>query len=135
MSELKPRIKENGIDYILVGDYYTPDFLILQRKDGVIHKVLIAETKGKIYASDPKFKDKRTFMETEFLRQNNAAFGYERFEYLYLEDSMPERERLVLTQRKISDYGFSEFIKILEYKAREIGSIVQKIDRYFHCST
>ena len=30
--------------------------------------------------------------------------------------------------RKISDYGFSEFIKILEYKAREIGSIVQKID-------
>ena len=30
--------------------------------------------------------------------------------------------------RKISDYGFSEFIKILEYKAREIGSMVQKID-------
>ena len=25
MSELKPRIKENGIDYILVGDYYIPD--------------------------------------------------------------------------------------------------------------
>ena len=83
---------------------YTPDFLILQRKDGVIHKVLIAETKGKIYASDPKFKDKRTFMETEFLRQNNAAFGYERFEYLYLEDSIPERERLVLTQRKICEF-------------------------------
>ena len=83
---------------------YTPDFLILQRKDGVIHKVLIAETKGKIYASDPKFKDKRTFMETEFLRQNNAAFGYERFEYLYLEDSMPERERLALTHKKICEF-------------------------------
>ena len=83
---------------------YTPDFLILQRKDGVIHKVLIAETKGKIYASDPKFKDKRTFMETEFLRQNNAAFGYERFEYLYLEDSMPERERLALTHEKICEF-------------------------------
>ena len=83
---------------------YTPDFLILQRKDGVIHKVLIAETKGKIYASDPKFKDKRTFMETEFLSQNNAAFGYERFEYLYLEDSMPERERLVLTHKKICEF-------------------------------
>ena len=25
MSELKPRITENGIDYILVGDYYIPD--------------------------------------------------------------------------------------------------------------
>ena len=36
--------------------------------------------------------------------------------------------------RKISDYGFSEFIKILEYKAREIGSIVQKIDRYYPSS-
>ena len=29
MSELKPRITENGIDYILVGDYYIPD---LKRK-------------------------------------------------------------------------------------------------------
>ena len=25
MSELKPSITENGIDYILVGDYYIPD--------------------------------------------------------------------------------------------------------------
>ncbi len=25
MRELKPRITENGIDYILVGDYYIPD--------------------------------------------------------------------------------------------------------------
>ena len=25
MKELKPRIHENGIDYILVGDYYVPD--------------------------------------------------------------------------------------------------------------
>ena len=24
MKELKPRIHENGIDYILVGDYYVP---------------------------------------------------------------------------------------------------------------
>lgn len=25
MKELKPRIHENGIDYVLVGDYYVPD--------------------------------------------------------------------------------------------------------------
>ena len=25
MNELKPRIQQNGIDYILVGDYYVPD--------------------------------------------------------------------------------------------------------------
>ncbi|OUO36318.1 transposase, partial [Megamonas hypermegale] len=36
--------------------------------------------------------------------------------------------------RRISDYGFAEFIKILEYKARKIGSVVQKIDRYYPSS-
>ena len=104
LTEFKIKCYRNsGGRWEYVG-IYTPDFLILQRKDDVINKVLIAETKGKIYASDPKFKDKRTFMETEFLRQNNAAFGYERFEYLYLEDSMPERERLVLTHKKICEF-------------------------------
>lgn len=83
---------------------YTPDFLIIQRKDGEIHKALIVETKGKIYANDPTFKDKREFTETEFIRQNNTAFGYERFEYLYLEDTMPERERIVKTYEKICKF-------------------------------
>ena len=80
---------------------YTPDFLILKRKDGKIHKAIIVETKGSIYANDPTFKDKRSFMEREFTRQNNKAFGYERFEYLYLEDSFPEAERIRLTHEKI----------------------------------
>ena len=40
-------------------------------------------------------------MEREFTRQNNKAFGYERFEYLYLEDSFPEAERIRLTHEKI----------------------------------
>ena len=34
---------------------YTPDFLIIKRKDGVIHKVIVVETKGQIYAKDPAF--------------------------------------------------------------------------------
>ena len=80
---------------------YTPDFLIVKRKDGKIHKAIIVETKGAIYANDPTFKDKRSFMEREFTRQNNEAFGYERFEYLYLEDSFPEAERIRLTHDKI----------------------------------
>ena len=83
---------------------YTPDFLIIQRKDGKIHKALIVETKGKIYANDPTFKDKRTFVESEFLRQNNAAFGYERFEYLYLEDTMADNERIVKAHDKICEF-------------------------------
>lgn len=80
---------------------YTPDFLIVKRKDGKIHKAIIVETKGAIYANDPSFKDKRIFVEREFTRQNNKAFGYERFEYLYLEDSFPEAERIRLTHEKI----------------------------------
>ena len=39
---------------------YTPDFLVVKRKDGEIHKAIIVETKGAIYANDPTFKDKRT---------------------------------------------------------------------------
>ena len=80
---------------------YTPDFLIVKRKDGKIRKAIIVETKGAIYANDPTFKDKRAFMEREFTRQNNKAFGYERFEYLYLEDSFPEAERIRLTHEMI----------------------------------
>ena len=85
---------------------YTPDFLVPQRKDSKIHKAIIVETKGGIYANDPAFKDKRTFMEMEFSRYNNQAFGYARFEYLYLEDTLPEAERIRQTHEKIC--GFFE---------------------------
>ena len=81
-----------------------PDFLIIKRKDGQIHKIIIVETKGKIYANDPTFKDKRTFMENEFSKQNNNAFGYERFDYLYLEDTLPDTDRILLTHKKISEF-------------------------------
>lgn len=83
---------------------YTPDFLIIQRRDGHIHKAIIVETKGKLYANDPKFKKKREFMETTFTKMNNKAFGYERFEYLYLEDALPENTRLSLTHDKICEF-------------------------------
>lgn len=101
MTEFKIRCyRSTGNGWAYVG-MYTPDFLIIQRKDGKIYKALIVETKGKLYANDPTFKDKRAFVESEFLRQNNAAFGYERFEYLYLEDTMPDKERIVKTHEKM----------------------------------
>ena len=104
MTEFKIKCyRSAGHGWAYIG-MYTPDFLIIQRKSGVIHKVLIVETKGKIYANDPTLKDKRAFVESEFLRQNNAAFGYERFEYLYLEDTMPNKERIVRTHQKICEF-------------------------------
>lgn len=104
MTEFKIKCyKRNGNRWSYVG-LYTPDFLIIKRKGGQIHKIIIVETKGQIYANDTIFKDKRIFMETEFAKQNNNAFGYERFDYLYLEDSLSERERILLTQKKICEF-------------------------------
>ena len=95
--------KKSGGKWNYIGKY-TPDFLIIQRKDGAIHKAIIVETKGQIYANDPTFRDKRSFMETEFVKHNNTAFGYQRFEYLYLEDSMLESDRIELTHNKIKEF-------------------------------
>lgn len=104
MTEFKIRcFKRAEQSWQYVG-MYTPDFLIIQRREGKIHKAIIVETKGGIYASDPTFKDKRTFMETEFLRGNNAAFGYERFEYLYLEDTLSEADRINAVHHKIVSF-------------------------------
>lgn len=104
MTEFKIKCyKKVNNKWVYIG-IYTPDFLILQRQYGQIHKAVIVETKGEIYKNDPKFKDKRIFMETEFAKQNNRAFGYERFDYLYLEDIQPENERILITRKKIVDF-------------------------------
>lgn len=54
---------------------YTPDFLILKRKAKNIEKVLIIETKGKIYY-DEEFRQKKRFVETEF-KKHNPNFDYD----------------------------------------------------------
>lgn len=110
MTEFKIKCyKKSGGQWQYIG-IYTPDFLIIKRRNNKIHKVIIAETKGEIYAKDPTFKDKKTFMETEFLKQNNTAYGYERFDYLYLEDTLSEKDRLSLTHQKICEF-FKENIE------------------------
>ena len=48
MSELRPRITENGIDYILVGDYYIPDLKLPEEhrpigKYGWMHREYLRE--------------------------------------------------------------------------------------------
>ena len=90
--------KTHGGKWQYIG-MYTPDFLILQRRDGQIHRVIIVETKGEGFAEN--FRDRRSFMQNEFCRLNNEAFGYRRF---YLEDSLPEHDRIVLAQEKIREF-------------------------------
>ena len=84
---------------------YTPDFLIIKR-NGIdkIYKALIVETKGEIYAKDEKFKSRRAFVESEFLKANNDKFGYKRFDYLYLEDTLNETDRITKTNAIITSF-------------------------------
>ncbi|MNI45745.1 hypothetical protein D3C73_1001850 [compost metagenome] len=104
LTEFKIKcFKKNDNKWIYIG-VYTPDFLIICRKNDKIHKAIILETKGRIYASDPKFKDKKAFMETEFKSKNNDKYGYERFDYLYLEDSMSATERITETANAIDRF-------------------------------
>ena len=104
MTEFKIKCYKNaGGKWSYVG-IYTPDFLIVKRKEGKIHKAIIVETKGDIYKNDPTFRDKRIFMETEFAKKNNETFGYNRFDYLYLEDSLSDSERIILTHKRIRDF-------------------------------
>ena len=82
---------------------YVPDFLLLSRKgDGTIDRVVIIETKGEGFA--PKFADRLRFMQTEFIRRNNEEFGYRRFDFLYLEDTLTAEQRRQKTLQKINDF-------------------------------
>ncbi len=66
--------------------HYYPDFLMLQRgDDGKARRVLIIETKGKVYENS--FKDKEAFMK-KFVSDNS-----EHFDFLYLKESQITRER------------------------------------------
>lgn len=82
---------------------YVPDFILIQRDDNKqIDKVAIIETKGDIYAA--KFKERKQFMETEFIKKNNEQFGYRRFEFLYLEDTLNAEQRRIKTLQLINDF-------------------------------
>lgn len=104
LTEFKIKCYKNSEGKWSYVGMYTPDFLIIKRKDGEIYKAIIVETKGEIYKNDSSFKIKKSFVETEFLKQNNQAFGYKRFDYLYLEDTLSERDRIITTHNKISEF-------------------------------
>ncbi len=84
--------------------WYTPDFLVINRKGGSIHKVLIVETKGSGFADQPEFRVRRNFIESEFLKINNEKFGYNRFDYLYLPDSSAMNDNLLSFKSKIDTF-------------------------------
>ncbi|MBS1634069.1 MAG: DEAD/DEAH box helicase family protein [Bacteroidetes bacterium] len=84
---------------------YTTDFLVVKRtaKDK-IHKALLIETKGSVYAEDKVFQKKKNYVETEFLKLNKEKFGYQRFDFLYLEDSKYIAANITKLNNKINQF-------------------------------
>ena len=96
MSELKPRITENGIDYILVGDYCIPDLKLPEehrpiRKYGRLHR----EYLRKIHP----------------VRLNTLTLTGELWTYLSdLNEQAQERLDTIMEQMKIAE-GVTEELK------------------------
>ena len=54
MKELKPRIHENGMDYVLVGDYYVPDLKLPEERRpigrwGRLHQTYLKQYRPMLY--------------------------------------------------------------------------------------
>jgi len=84
---------------------YTTDFLIVKRTArNKIHKALLIETKGSIYANDKTFLKKKKYVETEFIAINKEKFGYQRFDFLYLEDSKDIPANITKLNNRINQF-------------------------------
>ena len=92
----KERIKKIGL--------YTPDFLIIKREKNMINKVLIVETKGKGFSAQQEFLDKRSYVENEFIKFNNGKYGYSKFDYLYIEDTLKDNDIIEKLNEKIKNF-------------------------------
>lgn len=94
--------KKHGKNWSLLG-YYTPDFLVISRDEhDKIKQILIIETKGEGFAA--KFAERRLFMEEGFVKLNNERFGYNRFSFLYIEDTMTPAEQDIKTITAINHF-------------------------------
>ncbi|WP_027454876.1 DEAD/DEAH box helicase family protein [Xylanibacter brevis] len=93
--------KHVGNNWLYIGRY-VPDFILLSRNEQrQIDKVVIIETKGEGFAA--KFKDRLDFM-SEFVKKNNDKFGYQRFDFLYLEDTLNAEQRRHKTLATIKNF-------------------------------
>jgi len=81
---------------------YTPDFLIINRLNEKIHKVLIVETKGSGFAEQEKFVKRKNFIETEFIKMNNEKFNFNKFNYIYLQDD--DKNNMAIFNTKMIEF-------------------------------
>lgn len=101
--------QKNGTSWRNIGRY-TTDFLIIQRDPDkkAIRKALMVETKGEGYAHDPNFQARKSFVESAFLEQNKKQFGYDKFDFLYLQDTDGIDKNIVELSGKITEFFAGE---------------------------
>ena len=97
--------QKNGTSWRNIGRY-TTDFLIIQRDPNkkAIKKALMVETKGEGYAHDPNFQARKSFVESAFLEQNKKQFGYDKFDFLYLQDTDGIDKNIIKLKGKITQF-------------------------------
>ena len=84
---------------------YTPDFLVIRRDNKKkIDKILIIETKGKGYIDQEEFKDRRNYVENEFIKFNNKKFGYKKFDYLVVDDGLEKDKIKSEVNKKLHEF-------------------------------
>ena len=94
--------KRGGKTWEYLGKYI-PDFIMFNRdSNGKIDRIAIIETKGEGFGA--KFTERRKFMDDVFIPQNNRMFGYDRFRFLYIEDTLPAAARERALSRTISEF-------------------------------
>lgn len=94
--------KRSGKTWEYLGKY-VPDFIMFNRdSDGQIDRIAIIETKGEGFAA--KFSERRRFMDEVFIPQNNRMFGYDKFRFLYIEDTTPVAARERELNRAITEF-------------------------------
>lgn len=93
--------------YKYIGKY-TPDFLLIKRKDKEINKLLIIETKGEGFSEQKNFLLRRKFIESDFIKMNNDKFGYQRFKFLYFSDNEDINNILYKLTGEINNFFMEE---------------------------
>lgn len=92
MQELKKRIHENGINYVLVGDYYVPEMKLSEEKRtighyGRLHREYLRRVKPMVYDDliltvqmwtyladlNEQATERRTVMMQQFMEKENVT--------------------------------------------------------------
>lgn len=92
MQELKKRIHENGIDYVMVGDYYVPELKLPEEKRGIghygrLHREYLYQAKPMVFNElvltgqlwtyladlDEQATDRRNVMMKQFMEKENVT--------------------------------------------------------------